>query len=183
MDYFSDLPRLPAANVNTSNKIEWFTLKKKSRRYLAETIMGADYSLFANAPALTESLLHRLEQAAKSIGRHVSSHKTEFMCGAIFSLNGKPPTLIDQFIYLGSNISSTFAKSNSTKMKVIGRLQSFTLATTPQRLPSNTFLKVYCYILDIEYRKYIYLWLFLYDFLHDIFFIIEIYNFHFNLCE
>ena len=64
--------------------------------------------LFANTPAQSESLLHSLEQAAKSIGFYVNTVKTEFISFnqdvAITSLNGKP---LDQFIYLASNIPST----------------------------------------------------------------------------
>ena len=41
----------------------------------------------------------------------MNSFKTEFTCfnqdGAISSLNNKPLKLVDQFIYLSSNISST----------------------------------------------------------------------------
>ena len=41
----------------------------------------------------------------------MNSDKTNFMCfdqdGAISSLNEKPLKLVDQFVYLGSNISSS----------------------------------------------------------------------------
>ena len=50
--------------------------------------------MFANIPAQTEPLLHRLAQAAKTIGLYVNSDKTELICfnqdGSISSLNGKP---------------------------------------------------------------------------------------------
>ena len=59
-----------------------------------------------NTPAQAESLL----QAAKDIRLPVNTDETEFICfnqdGAISSLNRKPLKLVDQFIYIGSNISS-----------------------------------------------------------------------------
>ena len=58
--------------------------KERSRRYPAITITDAEYAddieLLANAPALTETLLHSLERAAAGIGLHVNAHKTEYMC-------------------------------------------------------------------------------------------------------
>ena len=54
-----------------------FTLKNtRSRRYPAETIIGADYAddlvLLSNIPAL----LHSLEQATRLIGLNANSNKT-----------------------------------------------------------------------------------------------------------
>ena len=47
----------------------------------------------------------------------MNSYKTEFMCfnqdGAICSLNDKLLKLVDQFTYLGSNISSTESDVNT----------------------------------------------------------------------
>ena len=43
-----------------------------------------------------------LEQAAKSIGLYVNSNKTKFMC-----FKWQPLKLVDQLIYLSSNLSST----------------------------------------------------------------------------
>ena len=58
-------------------------------------------------------------EAARGIGLSVSSDKTEFMCfnqdGAISSLNGKSLKLVDQFIYLSSNISS---KKIDTRIRI-----------------------------------------------------------------
>ena len=52
-----------------------------------------------------------MEQAARGIGLYVNLDKIKFMglnhVGTISSLNGKSLKLVDQFIYLGSNISST----------------------------------------------------------------------------
>ena len=89
--------------------------KKKSRRYPAKTITGADYAddiaLLANAPAQAETLLHCLERAAADIGLHVNAHKTEYMCfnqtGDISTQNVSSLKLVDKFTYLGSSVSST----------------------------------------------------------------------------
>ena len=79
---------------------------------LLQTIAGyADVlALLANTPTKAESLVHSLEKTAKGIGLHVNANKksTCFKQGRGFStLNGKPLKLVDQFSYLGSNISST----------------------------------------------------------------------------
>ena len=60
-----------------------FSLEKaRSRRYLAQTIMNADYAediaLLANTPAGAESLMHSLERAEGGIGLHVNANKTEY---------------------------------------------------------------------------------------------------------
>ena len=77
---------------------------------------AADLALLANTPAQAKSLLHSLEKAARGIGLYVNSDKTEFMCfkqdGDISTLDGKPLKLVDQFTYLGSNISSTESDVN-----------------------------------------------------------------------
>ena len=58
--------------------------KKRSRRCPAKTITDADYAddiaNLANAPAQAETLLYSVERAATSIGLHVNTHKTEYMC-------------------------------------------------------------------------------------------------------
>ena len=78
--------------------------------------------LLGNRRAHNGSLLRSLEQAARCIGFYVKSDKTEFMCfkqyGAIFSLNSKPLKLVNQFIYLGSNISSIESDVNISIEKV-----------------------------------------------------------------
>ena len=86
--------------------------KERSRRYPAKTITDAeDIALLANAPALTETLLHSLEGAAAGIGLHVNAHKAEYMCfnqsGNISTLNGSTLKLVDKFTYQGSSVSST----------------------------------------------------------------------------
>ena len=53
----------------------------------------------------------RLKKAARGIGLYVNSDITELICfkenGAISTVSGKLLKCVDQFIYLGSNISST----------------------------------------------------------------------------
>ena len=91
---------------------------KKSRQYpmeiITDTNSSDDLELLGNTPAYFESLLHRLEQAARSISLYLNSEKTDFMCfnqdGAISSLNDKPLKLVDQFIYINRMVSSTEKK-------------------------------------------------------------------------
>ena len=83
--------------------------------------------LLTNTLAQVESLLHSMEQVAKGIGVYENSDKIESMYfykdGAIPSLNGKP--LINQFIYFGSNISSTEINVNIVKAYIaIDRLST-----------------------------------------------------------
>ena len=53
-------------------------IKRRSKRYLAKTIMDADYAddlaLLVNTPNQAETLLHSLEWAAAGIGLHVNAH-------------------------------------------------------------------------------------------------------------
>ena len=57
--------------------------KEISRRYLAQTIMDADYAndivLLANIPIQAKTLLHSLERAAAGIGLHIKADKTKYM--------------------------------------------------------------------------------------------------------
>ena len=88
--------------------------KKKSRRYPAKTITGADdaddLALLANTPPQVETLLHILERAASSIGLYVNANKTEYMSfdqkGNNSTLDGGPLKLVDKFTNQGSSISS-----------------------------------------------------------------------------
>ena len=67
-----------------------------------------DLELLANTPAQAESLLHSPEQATGGIGLYMNAMRAMcFKQGTLFTLSGKPLKLVDQFIYLGSNISST----------------------------------------------------------------------------
>ena len=71
--------------------------------------------LFTNIPAQAESLSHTLEQGARGIVLYVNVDKTELMSFKL--LNCKPLKLLDQFIYFGSNISSTENDVNIRKGK------------------------------------------------------------------
>ena len=70
-----------------------------------------ELALFANTHTPADSLLYSLEQAAKGIGLCLNSDKTEFMRfeqnDDISTLNGEASKLVEQFTYIGSNISST----------------------------------------------------------------------------
>ena len=57
--------------------------------------------LLANTPTHAKSLIHSLEQAARNIGLHMNSNKTEYMC---FQQEG---TIWNEFMYLGSSVSLT----------------------------------------------------------------------------
>ena len=89
--------------------------KERSRRYLAQTIMNADYAddiaLLANTPAQAESLLYSLEQAAGDICLHLNTDKTEYMYfnqrGDNSTQNGGPLKLVDKFTFLRSSVSLT----------------------------------------------------------------------------
>ena len=76
---------------------------------MTDTDYADDQALLTNTPA--QALPHSLEQAARGIDLYVNTNKTVFMCfkqdGAIPILRSKPWKLVDQFTYLGSNISST----------------------------------------------------------------------------
>ena len=79
--------------------------KERSRRYPAQTITDADYSidiaLLANTPTQAETLLCSLEQAATGIGLHVNADKAEYMCfnqrRDISTLNSSSLKLVDMF--------------------------------------------------------------------------------------
>ena len=108
-------------SIDSMKENDFKLAKEKSRRYPAQTIMGADYAddiaLLANTPAQAESWLHSLERAAGGIGLHVSANKTEHMYfnqrGDISTLEGGPLKLVDKFTYLGSSVSSTDTDINT----------------------------------------------------------------------
>ena len=88
------------------------TKKGRNKRYLAETeAVFIDYlPLIANTFAQGEKLLRSLQQGRKGIGLDMKSDKTNacFNQNISSSLNDKPLKLVDQFIYLGSSISSNW---------------------------------------------------------------------------
>ena len=93
-----------------------FTLtQSRSRRYPAVKVTDADYAddiaLFADNIEDAQDMLHSLESAAAVVGLHVNAEKTEFMCfnqdGTIMAQDNSQIKKVDNFVYLGSNISST----------------------------------------------------------------------------
>ena len=109
--------------------------KERSRRYLAQTITGADYAddiaFLANIPAQAETLLHSLKRAAAGICLHVTAHKTEYMCfnqrGDISTLSGSSLKLVDKFTYLGSSVSSNETDINKRLAKAWTAIESLSL--------------------------------------------------------
>ena len=103
--------------------------KERSRRYPAQTTMGADYAddiaLLTNTPTQAKTLLHSLERAAAGINVHVNAEKTEYMHfnqrGGISTLTGSSLKLEDEFTYLGSSVSST-EKDIDTRLTAVDRL-------------------------------------------------------------
>ena len=109
--YVYNLSSLHPANVNSFNKIKWchimkdkkliISLKNNERRWLFTSSLVSAWST---------SISHSLEQTRKSIGLCVKVNKTYFLYfkeeADISTLNSKSMKLVDQFTYLGSNISS-----------------------------------------------------------------------------
>ena len=96
------------------HKQKTFLKKARSSQYLIQTNTDTDYTddiaLLANTSTQAECLLHSLEQPAGGIGLHVNADKMEYMCfnqKDIFTLNGGSLKLVDKFMYLKSNVSST----------------------------------------------------------------------------
>ena len=75
-----------------------------------------DQMLLVNTPAQTEFQLYNLGQAAGGIGLNMNANKTEFMHfkqkRATSTLSDRSLKLVDQFPYLGNNISFTESKVN-----------------------------------------------------------------------
>ena len=131
-----------------------FTLEKaRSRRYPAKKITDADYAddlaLFSDKINHAEKLLHALEYASAGIGLYVNAKKTEYVCynqdGEIKCLNGTILKEVENFTYLGSNISSTekdvmirIAKAWSA----LNRLRTIWKSSLPDNLKRNFFRAV-----------------------------------------
>ena len=87
----------------------------RSRRFHTKKITDADYAdnlaLLSDNSYNAQKLLHILEQSAAFIRLHVNAVKTEYMCynqdGPIETLNKTPLKKVDDFVYLGSNITAT----------------------------------------------------------------------------
>ena len=84
--------------------------KKRSRRYPATTITGADYAddiaILANTPDQAETLLHSLETSSSKHRPSMLMHTKRNICaitkrGDISTLEGAPLKLVDKFTYLG----------------------------------------------------------------------------------
>ena len=90
-------------------------------RYQTQTITDADYAddiaLLANTPHQAESLLHRLEKAAGTIGLHVNADQRESMCfnqnqtRGIYTLSVTSWKLVDKFTYHRSSLLSIYYRS------------------------------------------------------------------------
>ena len=87
----------------------------RSRRFPTKKISDADcandFALASDNSYNAQKLLHILEQSAAFIGLHFNVTKAEYMCynqdGPIETLNKTPLKKVDDFVYLGSNITST----------------------------------------------------------------------------
>ena len=119
LDY---VPRMSTDRIKESI----FALKKtRSRRYPSETMKNVNYvddlAFLANILDRAKSRRHSLVQSAEGIGLYLNPDKTEFLCFkqeiAISTLSSKPFNLVDQFIYLGGNISSTVSDVNMRRVK------------------------------------------------------------------
>ena len=95
-----------SSDLTKENGFTWKKKKARSERYPIETFTDADD--LVNIP---DYLLHNLKQGARSIGLFVNLDKNDFICfnqyGGHFLVKSKPLKLINQFIDLGGNISST----------------------------------------------------------------------------
>ena len=125
--------------------------KRRSKRYPAKTITGANYAddlvLLANTPNQVETLLHSLEWAAAGISFHVNAHKTEYMCynqtDNIATLDGASLKLVDKFTYLGSSVSSTEKDINTRLTKAwtaIDRLSIIWKSDLTDKMKRSFFL-------------------------------------------
>ena len=109
-----------------------------------------DLALPANSHAKAEYMLHSLEQAAEGMGCYMNSNKTELTClkqdRTISILSGKPQKFVDQFTYLGSNISSTESDVNmflANKWTAFYRLSSKWKSDLPDKIKRDFFQAVY----------------------------------------
>ena len=139
--------------------------KKRSRRYPATTITGADYAddiaILANTPDQAETLLHSLERAAASIGLNVNAHKTEYMCynqtGDISTLEGTPLKLVDKFMYLGSSVEST-EKDIETRLTkawtAINRLSIIWKSDLTDKMKRSSYVRIQ----DVVLKTYLGRW-------------------------
>ena len=87
----------------------------RTRRFSNKKITDADYAdnltLLSDNSYNAQKLFHILEQSAGFFGLHANATKTEYICynqnGLIATLNKTPLKKVDDFVYLGSNITAT----------------------------------------------------------------------------
>ena len=102
-------------SIDRHNSLGFTLQRAQSRRHPATYLTDANYAddiaLFADSPEDAEKLLHILEASAANIDLHVNAKKTEYMTfnvnSDIRSLNQTLLKLVEEFIYLGSNIASS----------------------------------------------------------------------------
>ena len=102
-----------------------------------------DLALLGYTPAQTEYLLLTLKQPTGGIDFHVDANRTKFICfkqeGAISSLRGKPLKLVEQFPYLGDNISSTESNVNMHLAKVWTAIDRLSLIWKSEKIKRYFF--------------------------------------------
>ena len=104
--------------IDALNNTTYTLENARSRRFPAIKFTNADYTddlgLITNKIGDAEKLLHALEDAAAQTGVYISANKTEYVCynqnGEIKIIKGKALNKVENFTYLGSNISSTVPK-------------------------------------------------------------------------
>lgn len=105
-------------SIDALNDTTYTLENARSRRFPAIKFTNADYTddlgLITNKIGDAEKLLHALEDAAAQTGVYISANKTEYVCynqnGEIKIIKGKALNKVENFTYLGSNISSTVPK-------------------------------------------------------------------------
>ena len=108
-----------------------------------------DIALLTNIPARAESGLHSLEQVKGSIGLHVNTDKTEYMCfnqsSDTFTLNGGSLKLVYKFTNYRSSISSTENHINMRLAKAWTAINSLSViwkSDQSNKIKSNFFQAV-----------------------------------------
>ena len=125
---------------NENQNISWNKIKNYFHEFLltlfcsllAKTIPDADYAdylvLLANIPVQADYVRNSLEDSVRGASLYVNSDKAEFICfnqgGAISPLNDKLQKLVE-FIYLGSNISSTESNINICVSKAYTLIETY----------------------------------------------------------
>ena len=89
--------------------------KERSKWYSEQTITDMDYAddiaVLANTPTQVETLQHRLEREAGSIGLQINAEKTEYMSfnqrSDISTQKSAPLKLVDKFTHPARSVPST----------------------------------------------------------------------------